>query len=101
MERKIFFGLVLVACFFALLLNIAFATDYADSIAKVTGYLFTLTVLPFLLSVIPTAAILFMAQTNKSKLSNKQRLWLFIWPCLLVLIIHVYLFYMLSFGGPL
>jgi hypothetical protein len=98
LNKKEFFGLVLVACFLAILLNLAIVTDFADSIAMVTGYLLTVTLLPFLLASLPSFLILLLA---KEKLSSKQKLWLFLWPYIIVMFILVYVFYMLNYGGPL
>lgn len=98
MNKKEFFGLVIVACFFAVLLNIAITADFADNIAKVTGYLLTVIILPFLLASLPSFFILLLV---KKKLSRKQKLWLFLWPYILVMLILAYLFYMLNYGVPL
>jgi hypothetical protein len=98
LNKKEFFASALIASFFALLLNIAIAINFGDDIAKVIGYFLTVTILPFILAIIPPSIILFITRVE---LSNKQKWWLFLWPCILVVIIYIYFFLMLTYGGPL
>jgi hypothetical protein len=98
LNKKEFFASVFIGCFFAMLLNIAIAVNFADNIAEVIGYFLTVTLLPFILTIIPSLIIL---SISKAKLSTKQKWWLFLWPCILLAIIYIYFFFMLNYGGPL
>jgi len=95
LSKKEFFTSALIASFFALLLNIAIAGHYSDDIAEVIGYFLTVTILPFILAIIPPSIILLITRV---KLSSKQKWWLILWPCIVVAIIYVYFFSCLHTG---
>jgi hypothetical protein len=97
-NKKEFFALVLVACFFSVLINIALVIHFSDSIAKVLGYLVTLVVLPFIVALVPSCVILLAAT---KEFSRKQQICLFAYPMLLICFILVYYYWMLTYGGPL
>ena len=97
MNKKEYFGCVIVACFFTLLVNIGMVIHYSDNISKVFGYFITLIILPFIFASIPSTVII---SVSSAKLSAKQKLWLYLWPFILIGLILTYYGLMLSYGGP-
>jgi hypothetical protein len=97
-NKKEFFAIVIVVCFFTVLINIPIVMYLSDDIAKVLGYLITLTVLPFAVATIPSTAILY---ATNAEFSPKQKVWLYLSPQLLIGCILCYYYLMLTYGGPL
>ncbi|MFC3094255.1 hypothetical protein DRW07_14790 [Alteromonas sediminis] len=96
MSKKEFITSIFFICFFTFLLQIWIIGDLADQIAKLTGYLVAIAIVPFLIAIVPTSILLFA----KSKpVPVKLKLWLYILPLAFTGLLLLYMLIMLNSGA--
>jgi hypothetical protein len=96
MNKKEFFASVFLCCLASFLIQIWFIGNHADSLAKVTNYLFALGIFPFVIAITSPAVLLF---ATSKVLTSKQKFKLFLYPVLFTGLLFVYMLFMLNSEG--
>ena len=96
MNKKEFFASVFLCCLANFLIQAWFIGNHADSLAKVSNYLFVLGIVPFVIAIISPAILLF---ATSKVLTSKQKVKLFLYPLLFTGLLFVYMFFMLNSEG--
>jgi hypothetical protein len=96
LSKRAFVVAISSICFFSFLIQLYYIGSLADSVASVLGYFFAVFIAPLALAQAPT--IIFLFATSKS-LSQPQKIQIFIWPTLFVVVLISYFYWMLQYGA--